>query len=113
MCADTEKSPGPYKIAVIVQASSSQEHEKFGVTRGIQCTNISFYSVCFSSIIPILEWLSEDLQYVIVKGGKLYKEQNRLALLSCADLPRIVDIKNVKFTMTFLPNVFGFLTENC
>ena len=71
------------------------------------------YSVSFSSINPILEWLSEDLEYVIVKEDKLYKEQNRLALLPCIDLPRIVDIENVKVTVTSLANVFGFLTENC
>ena len=68
MCGDVEKNPGPYKIAGIVQASFSQGHEKFGVTRGIQCTCISLYSVCFSSNKSILEWLSEDLEYVIVKG---------------------------------------------
>ena len=33
--------------------------------------------------------------------------------MSCVDLPRIVDIENVKVTVTFLANVFGFLTENC
>ena len=69
--------------------------------------------MCFSSIKPILAWLSEDLEYVIVKGDKLYKKQNRLALSSCVDLPGIVDIENVKVTVTFLANMFGFLTENC
>ena len=48
--------------------------------------------MCFSSIKLIPEWLSEDLEYVIVKVDKLYKEQNRLALLSYVYLPRIVDI---------------------
>ena len=69
MCGDVEENPGPYKSAGIVQASFSQGLEKFGVTGGIQCTCISLYSVCFSSIKPILEWLSEDLEYVIVKRG--------------------------------------------
>ena len=113
MCGDVEKNPGPYKIAGIVQASFSQGHEKFGITRGIQCTCIRLNSVCFSSIKPILEWLSEGLGYVIAKWDKLYKEQNKLALLSCVDLPRIVDVENVKVMVTFLPNVFGFLSENC
>ena len=112
MCGNVEKNAEPYRIAGIVQATFSQGHETFGVVRGIQCTSISFYSVCFSSFKPILEWLSDDLEYVIIKGDRLYKEQNRLALLSCVDLPRITDIENVKVTMTFLANVFGFLTEN-
>ena len=69
--------------------------------------------MCFSSFKPIFEWPSEDLEYVIVKGDQLYKEQNTLTLLSCVDLPRIVDIENVKVTVTFLANVFCFFTENC
>ena len=61
MCGDNEKNPGAYKISGKVQASFSQGHEKFGVTWGIQCTCISLYSLCFSSIKPILGWLWEDL----------------------------------------------------
>ena len=71
MCSDIEKNPGQYNFAGIVQTSFSQSHGKFIVTQGIQCTCISLYSVCFSS---------EDLQYVIVKGDQLYKEQNTLTL---------------------------------
>ena len=77
------------------------------MNRGIQCTCTSLYSVCFSFFRPIFEWSSEDLEYVIVKGDQLYKEQNTLTLLSCVDLPRIVDIENVKVTVTFLANILG------
>ena len=83
------------------------------MTRGIQWSCISLYSVCFSSFKPISEWSLEDLEYVIVKRDQLYKQQNALTLFSCVHLPRIVDIENVKVTGTFLENVFGFLTENC
>ena len=83
------------------------------MTRGIQCTSISLYSVYFPFFKPIFEWASEDLEYVAVKGDQLYKEQNTLALLPCFDLPRIVDITNVKVTVTFLENVFILFTENC
>ena len=37
MCDDVEKTPGPY-IAEISQASFSQGHKRFGVTRWIQYT---------------------------------------------------------------------------
>ena len=53
MCGVVEKNPGPYNIALIVQAAFNQDHEKFGVTWGIQCTCISSYSVCSSSFKPI------------------------------------------------------------
>ena len=91
MCGDVEKNPGPFNIGGIVQASFSQGHEKFGVTQGIQCTCISLYSV-FHVLSLFL---------------------STLTLLSYVDLPRIVDIENVKFAVTFLENVFIFFTENC
>ena len=70
--------------------------------------------MCFSLFKLIFEWLSEDLEYVIVKGDQLYKEQNTLTLFSCVDLPGIIDIENVNITVTFLENVFlFFFTENC
>ena len=80
---DVKKNPEPYNIAGIIQASFSLGHEKFGVTRGIQCTCISLYSACLSSFKPIFEWSSEDLEYVIVNGDQSYKEQNTLTLSSC------------------------------
>ena len=54
MCGDIEKNPGPYNIAGIVQDFFSQGHETFGVTREIQCTCITLYSVRFSSFKPIV-----------------------------------------------------------
>ena len=43
-----------------------------------------------------------------------YKGQNTLKLLSYVDLPRIVNIGNVKVTVTYLANVFFFFfAENC
>ena len=65
-------------------------------------------TVCFSLFKLVFEWLSEDLEYVIVKGDQLYKEQNTLTLFSCVDLPGIIDIENVNITVTFLENVFLF-----
>ena len=65
-------------------------------------------TVCFSLFKLVFEWLSEDLEYVIVKGDQLYKEQNTLTLFSCVDLLGIIDIENVNITVTFLENVFLF-----
>ena len=55
MRGDVEKNSGPYNIAGIAQAFFSQGHEAFGVTRGIQCTFISLYGVCFLSSKAIFE----------------------------------------------------------
>ena len=82
MCGNVEKIPGPYNIAGIVQVSFIHGHEKFGVSQGIQCTFISLYSMCVSSFKPIFELSSENLEYVIVKRGQLYTEQNILTLSS-------------------------------
>ena len=71
MGGDVEKNQGPYNIVRIAQTSYSQGHEKFGVTREIQCTCISLYSVCFSSFKSIFEWSSEDLEHK--RGSFMYR----------------------------------------
>ena len=71
MRGDVQKNPGAYNIAEIAPAFFSQGHEAFGVTRGIQCTFISLYGVCFLSSKAIFEQSSEDLEYVIVNWDQL------------------------------------------
>ena len=75
MCGDVEKNSRPYNLSGIVQASFSQGHEKIGVTRRIQCTCITLYSLCFLSFKPIFELLSEELDYVIVTGNQFIKNR--------------------------------------
>ena len=48
MGGDIEKNRGPCNIAEIVQAFFSQSNVKFGVTQGIQCNCVNFYSVFFT-----------------------------------------------------------------
>lgn len=67
--------------------------------------------MCVSSFKPIFELSSENLEYVIVKRGQLYTEQNILTLSSWVDLPRIVDIENLKATVTVSATFVGFFTE--
>ena len=75
MCGDVEKNSRPYNLSGIVQASFSQGHEKIGVTRRIQSTCITLYSLCFLSFKPIFELLSEELDYVIVTGNQFIKNR--------------------------------------
>ena len=49
----------------------------------------------------------------VVNSDQLFKERNTLTLLLCINLPRIVIFENLKATVAFLENVFGFSTEDC
>ena len=40
----------------------------------------------------------------------LDKKENILQLLSCADLPKLVDVENLQIQVTFLTNAFGFFS---
>ena len=49
LSGDIELNPGPYDLVKCIQASFHQGHGKFGATRGIQCSCISLYGICFSA----------------------------------------------------------------
>lgn len=82
---DIELNPGPYAILKCIQASFHQGHEKFGNTRGIQCSCISLFSICFSTLKAVSRWTCNDLEYILEQGDTLYKQQNSLDFLSAAE----------------------------
>ena len=98
-------------IICVVRVSFNQNHEQFWTSCGIKCTCTGLYSVCFSIIKPILKRDLKYLEYMAVTGYDLDKKENILQLLSCTDLPKIVDVENFQIPVTFLTNVFGFFTE--
>ena len=83
LCGDVEVNPSPYRIMSCISASFSQGHEKFRRTNGRQCTCMSLYSIVFSAFKRIPSWSKHDLDCVIEKGDKLYKNQNTLEYLNC------------------------------
>ena len=102
--------------ASVIEATFHQGNDKFGSTKGIQCSCISLFCVSFSAFKNISRWSSHDLEYVIEQGDALYKATGSVEFLSCPDLPRELEIENVNVQIDFLhANYFGFLHygSNC
>ena len=101
----------------VIQASFHQGNEKFGSTKGIQCSCISLFTITFSAFKNVARWNCHDLEYVIEQGDALYKTTGRTDFLACTDLPKDLLIENVPVRVDFLPHAsyFGFLHRgtNC
>lgn len=102
---------GPYTILNCIQASFNQGHEKFGETRGIQCTCIALYNICFSVFKDVSLWNKNDLEYIVEKGDELYKSQNTLRYLSCLELPRNVQVEHLQLPVVFKDNFCSTITK--
>ena len=83
-----------YSIQKVIQATFSQGHPNFLRTRGIQCTCISLFNICFSIIKAVSRWNRHDNEYLIEKSDALNKFQNTDQLFSCACLLEVVVIFN-------------------
>ena len=57
-----------YSMQKIIQVVFSQGHPKFGRTRGIQGTCISFFSILFSIFKAVSRWNKHDIEYAKEKG---------------------------------------------
>ena len=104
-----------YNIVRSVQAGFHQGHETFGATKGIQCSCISLFSVCFSVFKSVSAWNKNDLEYVLEKGDLVYKAQNSITFLSVPELPTTLVIEDFPLTLNFGADRFGFLHRgsNC
>ena len=107
-----QESKCAYSIQKVVQASFSQGHPKFGSTRGIQCTCISLFSICFSIFKTVSRWNRHDIEYVIEKGDALYKMQNTNQLLSYTQLPRVVQVEHLLVPVNFLEDCYGIWNDS-
>ncbi len=58
----------------MVLANYHQGDKQFGDYRGIQCTAMVIYSMCYSLSFNIIEWNSNDLDTILFEGCDFYKE---------------------------------------
>ena len=91
-----------YSTQKVIQATFSQGHPKFGHARGIQCTCISLFSVCFSIFKSVSRWNRHDVDYVIEKGDALYKLRNTDQLFSCTCSPSVVQVEHLQVSVNFV-----------
>ena len=110
LCGDIHANPGPYNIVKTIQASFHQVDDKFGETKGTQCSCISLFGICFSRFTLAHRWNNQDLEHVIEQGDQLYKSLNCFSFLSGAELPKQVLVQHIPLDLlNFDTHVFGFL----
>ena len=64
----------------------------FGETAGRKCACNALFSICWSVVRDICSWKSVDLDYILVKGDKLYKSLKCHDCLNVDQLPRQVKL---------------------
>ena len=101
----------PYTILKCTQGTFNQGDPKFGETRGLQCTCIARYSICFSVFKKVSRWRKNDLDCVLEKGDRLYKVLNVAHYLSFPEVPTNVTIGNLNINIRVIEERFG--SVNC
>ena len=72
-----------------VQGSFSQGNVVlFRKTAGFQCACNALFSICWSVIRNICNWMTSDLDHILMEGDKLHKSLNIQNYLNVEDLPR-------------------------
>ena len=71
----------------ITQGSFHQGHEKFGLTRGRQCTCCALFSITFSVVKNPGYWCQGDIDYIVENGDKIFKKLNPTLYLDLDSLP--------------------------
>ena len=86
----------------ITQGSFHQGHEKFGLTRGRQCTCCALFSITFSVVKNPGYWCQGDIDYIVENGDKIFKKLNPTLYLDLDSLPREIEIMNRSISVEFL-----------
>ena len=70
----------------VFQVTHHQGDIKCGMLRGIQCSCMSFISVCWT-FMSVSIWDSFDLNFILQKGDLLFKSLNNYRYLGMENLP--------------------------
>ena len=69
----------------------------FGYSAGKQCSCITLTSVCWTTVRKITLWKDFDLDFILHKGDKVYKDVNINRYLNVDELPTKIVIDNSHF----------------
>ena len=72
-------------------------------TAGFQCACNALFSICWSVIRNICNWMTSDLDHILMEGDKLHKSLDIQNYLNVEDLPRKI--------VFFSHNVFLEISE--
>ena len=80
----------------------------FGYSAGKQCSCITLTSVCWTTVRKVTIWKNVDLDFILRKGDKVYKDVNIDRYLNVDELPTKILIDNSYFDI-FVIRVEDFL----
>ena len=91
-------------VVKVVHASHDQGSERYGNSRGIQCSCIALIAICWTLLKRIALWKPADLDCILQKGDDFFKKINLMIILSVDDFPQNCKIENVSMNLNYLEN---------
>ena len=79
---------GDSLVVKVVHASHHQGFERYGNSRGIQCSCMAMMAICWTLLKRIALRKPADLECILQKGDDLFKKLNLVRILSVDDLPQ-------------------------
>ena len=99
-------------ISNVVKASHHQADERYGQTRGIQCSCMALIAVCWSLFKKVSLWSSFELDSILLNGDFLFKALKKNRILDVEDLPQSFLIKDSIINIEYLENKTGEIILN-
>ena len=99
-----------YTIIKVVQASHHQGDIRYGESRGIQCSCMSFMSVSWILFKSPGICDKFELDSILTRGDQLSKFIGKFRYLRVEDLPQEFLLKNYSMNVKFLENKTGEIT---
>ena len=103
---------GDSLVVKVVHASHHQGSERYGSSRGIQCSCMALIAVYWTLLKRISLWKTAYLDCILQKGDDLFKKLNLMRILSVDDLPQNCKIEDVSLNLDYLESKTGEIVFN-
>ena len=100
-----ENSNRNYEIKKLVQAS------KYGKSVEMQCTSNAYFAIIFSAVMSIDIWKTFDLDYILNRGDKIFKEVGVYQPLAVDELPHDISIEDTHVSAEMLAHESNLFVE--
>ena len=91
-----------------IQGNFNQADEMFGISAGKQCAANTVFSVCWTKVRNVTIWKNYDLDYILHKGDRVFKETGINRSLYINELPKLIVIENSNFDISIVSIMDGF-----
>ena len=99
-------------VVKVVHTSHYQRSERYGNSRGIQCSCMVLIPICWTLLKGIVLLKSINLDCILWKGYHLFKKLDIMRILSIDDLPQNCKIEDVSLNLDYLENKTGKIVFN-